>query len=83
MVSIRQKLVAATQAAKITNGKNNAKKYIVVHETDNTSVGADADAHARLQINGNSRNASWHWQVDDQVYNLLNIIGNAGELERI
>lgn len=66
VVSIRQKLVAATQAAKITNGKNNAKKYIVVHETDNTSVGADADAHARLQINGNSRNASWHWQVDDQ-----------------
>ncbi|MFJ7647064.1 N-acetylmuramoyl-L-alanine amidase [Lysinibacillus sp. NPDC097279] len=65
MVSIRQKLVPANQAAKITNGKNNAKKYIVVHETDNTSVGADADAHARLQFNGNSRAASWHWQVDD------------------
>ncbi|MGE7092592.1 N-acetylmuramoyl-L-alanine amidase [Lysinibacillus sp. NPDC048646] len=66
MVTIRQKLVSATQAAKITNGKNNAKKYIVVHETDNTSVGADADAHARLQVNGNSRDASWHWQVDDK-----------------
>ncbi|WP_107950731.1 N-acetylmuramoyl-L-alanine amidase family protein [Lysinibacillus parviboronicapiens] len=66
MVTIRQKLVSATQAAKITNGKNNAKKYIVVHETDNTSVGADADAHARLQANGNSRDASWHWQVDDK-----------------
>ena len=50
----------------MTNGKNNLKKYIVVHETDNTSIGADADAHARLQINGNSRQASWHWQVDDQ-----------------
>ncbi|EON70281.1 N-acetylmuramoyl-L-alanine amidase family protein [Lysinibacillus sphaericus] len=66
MVTIRQKLVSASQAAKITNGKNNAKKYIVVHETDNTSVGADADAHARLQVNGNSRDASWHWQVDDK-----------------
>lgn len=66
MVTIRQKLVSAIQAAKVTNGKNNAKKYIVVHETDNTNVGADADAHARLQINGNSRAASWHWQVDDQ-----------------
>jgi len=32
----------------------------------NTNIGADADAHARLQINGNSRKASWHWQVDDQ-----------------
>jgi len=34
----------------MTNGKNNLKKYIVVHETDNTNIGADADAHARLQI---------------------------------
>lgn len=65
-MNIRQKLVSATQAAKITNGKNNAKKYVVVHETDNTRKGADADAHARLQINGNSREASWHWQVDDK-----------------
>lgn len=62
---IRQKLVPVTQAAKVTNGKNNARKFIVVHETDNTNAGADADAHARLQINGNSRDASWHWQVDD------------------
>ncbi|MFJ8460252.1 N-acetylmuramoyl-L-alanine amidase [Lysinibacillus xylanilyticus] len=66
MVTIRQKLVSASQAVKITSGKNNAKKYIVVHETDNTGVGADADAHARLQSNSNSRQASWHWQVDDK-----------------
>ncbi|MGE7694037.1 peptidoglycan recognition protein family protein [Lysinibacillus sp. NPDC094177] len=66
MVTIRQKLVSVSQAIKITNGKNNAKKYIVVHETDNTNNGADADAHARLQIDGNSRQASWHWQVDDK-----------------
>lgn len=66
MVTIRQKLVSNAQAAKITNGKYNAKKYIVVHETDNTDVGADADAHARLQFNGNTRDASWHWQVDDK-----------------
>lgn len=66
LVTIRQKLVPTSQALKMTNGKNNAKKYLVVHETDNTSVGADADAHARLQINGNSREASWHWQVDDR-----------------
>lgn len=65
-MNIRQKLVSVTQAAKVTNGKNNARKYIVVHETDNTRAGADADAHARLQMNGNSRAASWHWQVDEQ-----------------
>lgn len=66
MVAIRQKLVPISLALTMTNGKNNLKKYIVVHETDNTNIGADADAHARLQINGNSRQASWHWQVDDQ-----------------
>lgn len=65
MVTIRQKLVSFIQAAKVTNGKNNAKKYIVIHETDNTNVGADADAHARLQFKGNIRAASWHWQVDE------------------
>lgn len=64
MITIRQKLVSFIQAAKVTNGKNNAKKYIVIHETDNTNAGADADAHARLQFNGNVRSASWHWQVD-------------------
>ncbi len=39
--------------------------YITVHETDNTSKGATAAAHARLQYNGNSRTASWHYTVDD------------------
>ncbi|WP_432702221.1 N-acetylmuramoyl-L-alanine amidase [Lysinibacillus sphaericus] len=66
MVVIRQKLVPESLAAKITYGKINKKKFIVVHETDNERTGADADAHARLQMNGNSRNASWHWQVDDK-----------------
>ncbi|MGY3186430.1 N-acetylmuramoyl-L-alanine amidase [Lysinibacillus sp. TE18511] len=66
MVTIRQKLVSESQAAKVTNGKGNTKKKVVVHGTDNYKTGADADAHARLQFNGNSRNASWHWTVDDK-----------------
>lgn len=45
----------------------NSKKYIVIHETDNTSKGADAQAHANLQSNGNSRTAGWHYQVDDTI----------------
>lgn len=64
MITIRKKLVPDVQANKVTYGKGNTKKYIVVHETDNPRSGADADAHARLQANGNSRSASWHWQVD-------------------
>jgi N-acetylmuramoyl-L-alanine amidase len=39
--------------------------YITIHETDNTSPGADAEAHANLQYRGNTRQASWHVQVDD------------------
>ncbi|MEK5330242.1 N-acetylmuramoyl-L-alanine amidase [Lysinibacillus sp. FSL W8-0992] len=66
MLTIRKKLVSDAQAAKVTNGKGNGKKFIVVHETDNTRSGADADAHARLQANGNSRDASWQWTVDDK-----------------
>lgn len=38
---------------------------ITIHETANKSVGANALVHARLQQRGNSRQASWHIQVDD------------------
>jgi N-acetylmuramoyl-L-alanine amidase len=41
-------------------------KYITIHETDNTNAGADAQAHANLQSRGNSRQSSWHIQVDDK-----------------
>jgi N-acetylmuramoyl-L-alanine amidase CwlA len=40
--------------------------YITIHETDNPVNKANAEAHARLQENGNSRTASWHYQVDEQ-----------------
>jgi len=39
---------------------------ITIHETANESIGANAEAHARLQSSGNSRMASWHYQVDDK-----------------
>lgn len=39
---------------------------ITDHETDNTNVRANARAHALLQRNGNRRQASWHFQVDDE-----------------
>lgn len=41
-------------------------KWITIHETDNLRVGANAEAHARLQERGNSRGASWHLQIDDK-----------------
>lgn len=66
MVKIRKNLVSSSIASKVTYGGTNSKKYIVIHETANTSKGADADAHGRLQANGNSRSASWHYTVDDK-----------------
>src|SRR5690625_2182238 len=66
MTKIKKQLVSKSVAKDVTYNGKNSKKYIVIHETANTSKGANADAHARLQANGNSRNASWHYQVDDK-----------------
>ena len=62
MVTIKQQLVASKAAV---SAGTNSRKYITIHETANTSKGATAQAHANLQSNGNSRQASWHYQVDD------------------
>lgn len=52
-------------------GENNPK-YIVMHETDNWSNGAGANAHARAHYNGNLGSASVHYYVDDkEIYQTL------------
>lgn len=61
---IRQHLVPLKHRKTLPG--TNPKKWITVHETANPAKGATANAHARLQAGGNSRNASWHYQVDDQ-----------------
>jgi murein DD-endopeptidase MepM/ murein hydrolase activator NlpD len=62
MVTIRDHLV---KSAAQTFGGTNTCTSITVHETGNTSKGANAAAHGNLQANGNSREASWHYTVDD------------------
>lgn len=47
------------------SGRNNKKLYVTVHQTANRNIGANAQMHANLQSNGNSRAANWHWTVDD------------------
>lgn len=49
-----------------------AAKYITVHNTDNSRIGADAEAHSRFLtntgyyiFNGRKRYVSWHYTVDD------------------
>src|SRR5690625_959705 len=61
MVKITKNIVNRTDRV---YGYNNKKKYITIHETANTSKGADAATHGRLQQNGFS--ASWHYTVDDK-----------------
>lgn len=45
--------------------EGNNPQYIVVHNTDNFAAGADADAHARAQYNGNL-STSVHYYTDDK-----------------
>lgn len=65
-IAIRKHLVSSSKAAKVTGGRKNSRKRICIHETGNRAKGSRADNHARLQANGNSRQASWHWTVDDK-----------------
>ncbi|MDU4217095.1 N-acetylmuramoyl-L-alanine amidase [Clostridium perfringens] len=48
----------------VTLNSNNPK-YIIIHETDNTSSGAGAETHCKAQANGNIGKASVHYYVDD------------------
>ena len=45
--------------------ESNNPQYIVVHNTDNFTAGADASAHARAQYNGNI-GTSVHYYTDDK-----------------
>lgn len=44
----------------------NDPKYIIIHNTDNYSSGADAKAHAKGLYNGDMVNMSWHYVIDDK-----------------
>lgn len=65
--NFKEQLVSAGVQRAKTYGGTNGRLYIAVHMTGNTRKGADAPAHANLQSRGNSRQASWHEQIDDKV----------------
>lgn len=41
-------------------------KYIVIHETDNTRVGADAKSHSDFLKYSNTISTGWHYTVDSE-----------------
>lgn len=48
-------------------GYNMKPRYITVHETANTSKGANAEMHSRYLLNGGGgRSVGWHFTVDDK-----------------
>ncbi|GIO25078.1 N-acetylmuramoyl-L-alanine amidase [Oceanobacillus sp. J11TS1] len=66
MLKVKKQIVSAGLASNVTYGGKNPINYITVHQTGNTNKGANAKVHAKLQSNGNSRAASWHYTVDDK-----------------
>ncbi len=54
---------------KARNGKKRKIKFIVIHETDNFSNGADAKRHAIYLSENNKTSTSWHYTVDStEIY---------------
>ncbi|MCY9764750.1 N-acetylmuramoyl-L-alanine amidase [Paenibacillus alvei] len=48
-------------------GKGMAPQWITIHNTDNESAGATAEAHSRFILNGSGGSKkSWHYTVDDK-----------------
>lgn len=60
MVTMRRQLISDTS---MKFGGTNPKRYLTIHETGNTSPGANAAAHANLQ-SGRWEWATWHWTAD-------------------
>lgn len=70
-MEIKTKLIPKNTAAR--SGYSMAPKYITIHNTANTSKGADAESHANyLQNSGKNSSVSYHYVVDDrEAYKLL------------
>ena len=62
-------------------GEKRNIKYVVIHETDNTKAGADAEGHNQfIHTNGQTEELSWHYTVDDhEIWQ----IGRASCRERV
>ena len=71
MKEIEIKLIPINTAAR--SGYALKPKYITIHNTANTKVGADAENHAiYMQSSGKNSTASYHYVVDDtEIYKLL------------
>jgi N-acetylmuramoyl-L-alanine amidase CwlA len=58
---------------KNTYSRVNARKYIVIHETDNFKKGADGLAHAKAQSNGNLSTSVHFYCGSDGIYQVAEL----------
>ena len=63
-MDIKRLIVSDAISNRVSFGRGNAKRYLTIHQTGNTSAGANAKAHHNLQARSGI-GYGWHWQVDD------------------
>ena len=63
-MDIKRLIVSDAISNRVSFGRGNAKRYLTIHQTGNTSAGANAKAHHNLQARSGIV-YGWHWQVDD------------------
>ncbi|MFT4413174.1 LysM peptidoglycan-binding domain-containing protein [Fredinandcohnia humi] len=64
MMNIIQKIVPESRSCRLKRAM--IPRYITIHNTANTSRGANALAHANYLLSGNSKIVGWHYTVDDK-----------------
>ena len=63
-MDIKRLIVSDAVSNKVSFGRGNPRNYLTIHQTGNTSAGANAMAHHKLQARSGV-GYGWHWQVDD------------------
>lgn len=63
-MKVKRLILSDSISNSVSFGRGNTKRYLTIHQTGNTSRGANAQAHHNLQARGFSY--GWHWQVDDK-----------------
>lgn len=64
-MEVKRLILSDSISRKVSWGKGNTKKFLTIHQTGNSSRGANAMAHHNLQAR-NGVGYGWHWQVDDK-----------------
>lgn len=65
-MKIERLIVSDAVSNRVSFGRGNPRNYLTIHQTGNTSNGANAMAHHRLQARSGV-GYGWHWQVDDEM----------------